>query len=110
MPMTLSSMRWHSMPHDAIGGGQKQFALAGKISVDRPLADADRFGEQLGIGLGVTVLGEQLGGLDENLFLAAAQRASLHACFDGFSLAVDIGGSSHTIAGLTSQSAPLLVC
>ena len=52
----------HHHAHDPIGRGQEKFALAGEIAVDSAFTDAQLFREQLGVAVGVAVLGEQLRG------------------------------------------------
>ena len=63
-------------PHDPIGGGEEQVALAGKMAVERPLADLQPLGQGLRHGVGVAVLGEQLRRRVEDL-LATRQQCLL---------------------------------
>ena len=65
------------LPHAPIGGRQKELALAGKIAIEGAFPNAQLIGQLLGVGIGVAMLGKQLGGGIEDSSRCSALRSIL---------------------------------
>src|SRR5262249_20146427 len=65
------------LSHDPIDRRQEQGALAWEITIQGAFADLEPVGQELGIGAGVTVVGEKLDGSIEDFFAASAAEIGL---------------------------------